>query len=95
MPTLPYTTQDLGHLGVVAGMCHELQLAESIDRLLPPPETQISHGTAVCAMALNGVGFVNQRMSLTPEFFRHKPVDRLLGEGMTAEQVNDDTLGRT
>jgi transposase len=94
-PTLPYTTQDLGHLGLVAGMCSELQIAESIDRLLPPTEKQISHGTAVCAMVLNGLGFVNQRLYLVPEFFRNKPVDRLLGEGMTAEQLNDDTLGRT
>jgi transposase len=76
-------------------MCHELQLAESIDRLLSPTEKQISHGTAVCAMVLNGLGFVNQRLYLVPEFFRNKPVDRLLGAGITAEQLNDDTLGRT
>jgi transposase len=90
-----YTTQDLGHLGLVAGMCKELNIAESIDQLLPPTEKQISHGTAVCAMILNGLGFVNQRLYLVPEFFRNKPVERLLGAGITAEQLNDDTLGRT
>jgi len=94
-PALPYTTQDLGHLGLVAGMCSELQLAETIDRLLPPTEKQIAHGTAVCAMVLNGLGFVNQRLYLVPAFFRNKPVERLLGDGITAEQLNDDTLGRT
>jgi transposase len=93
--TATYTTQDLGHLGLVAGMCHELQLAEHIDRLLPPTEKQVSHGTAVCAMVLNGLGFVNQRLYLVPEFFRNKPVEQLLGEDITAEQLNDDTLGRT
>jgi transposase len=92
---LPYTTQDLGHLGLVAGMCHELKIAEAIDQLLPPTEKKISHGTAVCAMILNGLGFVNQRLYLVPEFFRNKPVDHLLGAGITAEQLNDDTLGRT
>jgi hypothetical protein len=30
-----------------------------------------------------------------PEFFRNKPVERLLGAGITADQLNDDTLGRT
>ena len=94
-PTSTYTTQDLGHLGLVAGMCHELEIAKSIDRLLPPTEKQISHGTAVCAMVLNGLGVVNQRLYLVPEFFRNKPVDRLLGDGIMAAQLNDDTLGRT
>jgi transposase len=90
-----YTTQDLGHLGLVAGMCKELKIAETIDHLLPPTEKQVSHGIAVCAMVLNGLGFVNQRLYLVPEFFRNKPVERLLGPGITADQLNDDTLGRT
>jgi transposase len=90
-----YTTQDLGHLGLVAGMCKELKIAETVDRLLPPTEKQVSHGTAVCAMVLNGLGFVNQRLYLVPDFFRNKPVERLLGADITADQLNDDTLGRT
>jgi transposase len=90
-----YTTQDLGHLGLVAGMCKELKLAETLDRQLPPTEKQVSHGTAVCAMVLNGLGFVNQRLYLVPDFFRNKPVERLLGAGITADRLNDDTLGRT
>ena len=94
-PLETYTTQDLGHLGLVAGMCHELRIAETLDQLLPPTEKQISHGTAVCAMMLNGLGFVNQRLYLVPNFFQNKPVERLLGAGITAEQLNDDTLGRT
>lgn len=76
-------------------MCHELKIAETIDRLLPPTEKQVSHGTAVCAMVLNGLGVVNQRLYLVSSFFANKPVARLLGEGVTAEQLNDDTLGRT
>jgi len=94
-PITPYTTQDLGHLGLVAGMCHELKIADTLDQLLPPTEKQISHGTAVCAMILNGLGFVNQRLYLVPDFFRNKPVDQFLGAGITADQLNDDTLGRT
>ena len=94
-PTSTYTTQDLGHLGLVAGMWQELKIAETIAQVLPSTEKHISHGTAVCAMVLNGLGFVNQRLYLVPDFFRNKPVDRLLGPGITAEQLTDDTLGRT
>lgn len=90
-----YKTQDLGHPGLVAGMCRELKIAETIDRLLPPTQKQISHGNAVCAMVLNGLGFVNQQLCLIPEFFRNKPAGRLLGEGIAAEQLNDDTLGKS
>lgn len=90
-----HTTKDLGHLGLVAGMCKELKIAETIDQVLPSVGKQVSHGTAVCAMILNGLGFVNQRLYLVPDFFRNKPVDRLLGGGITAEQLNDDTFGRT
>src|SRR4030043_448618 len=93
--SLMHTTKDLGHLGLVAGMCKELKIAETIDQALPSPEKQVSHGTAVCAMILNGLGFVNQRLYLVPEFFLNKPIDRLLGGGITAEQLNDDTIGRT
>lgn len=38
---------------------------------------------------------MNQRLSVVPEFFRNTPVERLLGAGITANQLNDDTLGRT
>ncbi|MGA1876450.1 MAG: DUF4277 domain-containing protein [bacterium] len=33
MPT--HTTRDLGHLGLVAGMCKKLNIAQVIDRALP------------------------------------------------------------
>jgi len=53
-----YTTQDLGHLGLVAGMFQELNIGETIAHLLPPTQKHISHGNAVFAMVLNGLGFV-------------------------------------
>jgi len=32
---------------------------------------------------------------LVPQYFENKPVEHLLGEGITADMLNDDTLGRT
>jgi transposase len=45
-------------------------------------------------MILNGLGFVNRTLYLMPRFFKDKPVERLLGQGVKAEHLNDDVLGR-
>ena len=52
-------------------------------------------GLCVKAMILNGLGFVNRALYLMPHFFKDKPVERLLGEGIEAEHLNDDALGRS
>ncbi|KXS46015.1 MAG: transposase [Methanohalophilus sp. T328-1] len=46
-------------------------------------------------MVLNGLGFIEHRLYLFPEFFDDIAVERLLGEGITREHLNDDVLGRT
>jgi transposase len=89
-----YTTQRLDHLGIVAGICQEIGLAEQIDRIVGPTERQVSVGEAVQAMVLNALGFTARPLYLTPEFFANKPLDRLLRPGLTAEMLNDDSLGR-
>lgn len=38
---------------------------------------------------------VNRRLYLVPQFFEHKPIERLIGPGITAEDLNDDCLERT
>ncbi len=55
----------------------------------------MSAGTATVAMVLNGLGFSNRRLYLVPQFFANKPVELLLGEGIEAEDLNDDCRGRT
>jgi transposase len=57
-------------------------------------QRHVSVGTCVKAMILNGLGFINRAVYLMPFFFQDKPVERLLGSGITAEHLNDDTLGR-
>jgi transposase len=85
----------LDHLGIVAGICREIGLAEYLDALAGPNQQQVSVGTATAAMILNGLGFSNRRLYLVSQFFATKPVDHLLGPGITAEQLHDDCLGRT
>jgi transposase len=85
----------LDHLGIVAGVCQEIGLAAYLDALAGPSQQQVSVGTATVAMILNGLGFSNRRLYLVSQFFATKPVEHLLGPGITAEQLHDDCLGRT
>ena len=90
-----YQTDRLDHLGIVAEVCHEIGLAAWLDDQAPQSAQQISIGTSTVAMILNGLGVSNRQLSLVPQFFATKPVTLLLGEGVRAEGLNDDCLGRT
>ena len=87
-------SQRLDHLGIVAGICHEIGLIETIDAQIGDTGRKVSVGQAVQAMILNGLGFVSRPLYLSPEFFHNKPVDLLVGEGLEAADLNDDCLGR-
>lgn len=89
-----YATQTIDHLGIVAGVCQKIGLIEQIDARIPAARRTVSVGQAVQAMVLNGLGFVGRPLYLTPEFYRTKPVDLLIGEGIEADDLNDDSLGK-
>jgi len=89
-----FSTQRLDHLGIVAGICNQIGLIEQVDNHIGEQHRDVSVGQAVQAMVLNGLGFVSRPLYLTPEFFHTKPVDMLIGDGVTAEKLNDDCLGR-
>jgi transposase len=44
-------------------------------------------------MILNGLGFVSAPLYMFSKFFEGKATEHLLGEGITAEQINDDRIG--
>jgi len=79
-----YSSKTLDHLGLIAGICREIGIAEAVDELCPPesPDQIVSTGKALEAMVLNGLGFVNKRLYLVPKFFEDKPVEALLGAGI-------------
>jgi len=86
----------LDHLGLVAGMFEELEIGDRIDEHIAQDfdEREVSVGQAVKAMVLNGFGFVQQRLYLTPQFFERVPTERLIGEGVRPEHLNEGVLGR-
>jgi len=86
----------LDHYGVVAGVIKDLKLVEQIDSLLGVHElSEISHGEAIAGMILNGLGFTDRPLSLTPQFFENKPLELLFRPGVRAEHFNRFKLGRT
>jgi transposase len=97
MSTQEVSTQSIDHLGLVAGMIEQLDMKACIEAELPTKSDQkiLTHADAVSAMILNGLGFANRRLYLTPQFFEKKAVSVLLGKEITADQINDDALGRT
>ncbi|MEA3373624.1 MAG: IS1634 family transposase [Campylobacterota bacterium] len=97
MSTPEVSTQSIDHLGLVAGMIEQLDMKACIETELPTKSDQkiLTHADAISAMILNGLGFANRRLYLAPQFFEKKAVNLLLGKNITADQINDDSLGRT
>lgn len=86
--------ESIGHLGLVAATMQDMGIMDKVDEQLGVVETGLRYGYRVGAMVLNGLGFINTALYMTPRFFHDKPLSLLLGEGITAQQLNDDSLGR-
>jgi len=87
--------QDLDHLGIIAGIVDDIGIVEIIDRELGKhPQEKVSAGQAVKAMILNCMGFLTSPLYLFSEFFAGKATEHLIGEGVTAEHLNESRLGR-
>jgi transposase len=86
----------LDHLGVIAEVMKDLGLIDMIDaRLVPDEQEGLTPGEAMAGMILNGLGFANRPLSLTPQFFANTPLGLLFREGVHAEMFNRFKLGRT
>ncbi len=96
MPPVQYQFKILNHPSLVAAMCRELKIAEYFDtRITNDSDARnVTIGQAVVAMIINGLDFTGQTLYLIPEFFEDKPIDRLIGEGIQAEHLNNKILGR-
>jgi transposase len=86
----------LDHLGLIASVIKDIGLISMIDaRIVPDKQEEITPGEAVAGMILNGLGFANRPLSLTPQFFANKPLDLLFRAGVEAQMFNRFKLGRT
>jgi len=89
--------KNLGHLGIIAAIFKEYKIAERIDSLLPKISNNqtITHGEAILAMVMQGLGFSNHRLYLSAEFFSHVAMQGLFRSTIKAEHFTADTFGRT
>jgi transposase len=90
-----YVSKNIDHLGIVAAVCKEIGLVEEVDKIVGVGDKQIvTTGEAVMAMVINGLGFVNRPLYLTPEFMKNKPIELFFRDDLKPEDFNDDTLDR-
>ena len=91
-----FSSKELDHLGLVAGICDEIGLVKIINQLIPPDQrAKLSAGEYTKLMIINGLGFSSRPLYLEAQFFSSKPLKRLLGHDLAAEEISDDGLGRT
>src|SRR5882672_3948532 len=96
VPMESISVERLDHLGVVAAVIKDLGIIEMIDARVPPhDQEEITTGEAVAGMIVNGLGFANRPLSLTPQFFANKPLDLLFRPGVRADLFNRFKLGRS
>jgi transposase len=93
---LSVKVEDIDHLGIVAGVIQDLGIIEMIDsRIVPDEREEITTGEAIAGMIINGLGFSDRPISLTPQFFQGKPLDILIREDITPDMLNRFKLGRS
>ena len=91
-----FTSKQIGHLGLVAGMIDELGITGIIDEALPKTRDHVlPHSAIIKAMLLNGLGFNERRLYIFSRFFSNLSTEQLFGPGVTPEHLNDDVLVRT
>jgi transposase len=87
------TTKSIDHLGIVRGICKEIELVKLIDTLVcSDPQRKISVGEGIYALVLNGLGFGNTTLYLSPHFFEDKPIEKLFRPGLVANDFGSHSL---
>ncbi len=90
------SVERLDHFGIVSLVLKDLGIIKMIDaRVSPHDQEEMTAGEAIGGMILNGLGFSNRPLSLTPQFFANKPLDLLFRPGVRAEMFNRFKLGRS
>ncbi len=91
-----FQTERLDHHGIVAGIIDELKIVDIIDEHIDADDQEeVTTGEAVKAMIINGLGFSNRPLVLTPQFFENLPLSALFRDDVKASHFNRYKLGRS
>lgn len=83
------------HHGLVASVIKDLKIIEKIDSMVGQhKDEKISTGEAIAGMIINGLGFTDCPMTLTPQFFENCPIELLFRADIEASDFNRFKLGR-
>ena len=89
--------QNIGHLGIIASIFKQHKIVDRIDSLLPKNSNnqKITHGEAILAMVMQGLGFTNHRIYLAKNYFDDISMLGLFRPDVKAEYFTADTFART
>jgi len=91
-------TESLDHYGLIMGMIKELGIMDVIEEEIPTKSDykKVNYSMAVAAMILNGLGYANKQLYLTPRFFEKKALKQLFErDDIEAKHFNKEMLSRT
>ena len=90
------STLSFDHLGLVAGVFDELGISEVIDESIPKTrDYKLPHSAIIKGLVINGLGFAERRLYIYPSYFKDLALEKLFGPGISPEDFNEDTVGRT
>jgi len=79
----------------MAGTFDKFEMGEVIEKRIPKGRNcNLPTSTIIKAMIILGLGFVDRRLYFAGSYFANWDVEKLLGEGVKAEDLNDDALNR-
>jgi transposase len=85
-----------GPIPLILKYCRKLKIAECINSKVQYDENKriVSPGTGIEALIAN-ILTDKKALSKTDEFYDEKDIEKYFGSGITAENLNDDALGRS
>src|SRR5690554_5739633 len=84
-----------GATSLIAALCDEVGLEDIVNSVLRWDEKQwkVSPGMLCKALVVNVLAG-RKPLYKVEEFYQEQDVEKVLGEGVRAEDINDDALGR-
>ena len=93
-PPITMEVSDVDYLAAVAPLWDELGFSKIIDACVPnDPQVALSTSTAIKALVLNCIGGRDPLYRVSQAFER-RPIEEVLGKGVTQQSLNDSALAR-
>jgi len=91
-----YDVKEVGSGPIIAAICRQLKVRETINRVLPWDSKQclLDPGTHLVAL-INNILSTRDPLYRVEDFYREQDTELLFGPGVEADYFNDDALGKT